>query len=58
MTKERIVMKKEIRAHELQFEYEISEKDKSIKELKKQLDEIKTEHEKSLSALKGELRMS
>lgn len=35
MTKERIVMKKEIRAHELQFEYEISEKDKSIKELKK-----------------------
>ena len=35
MTKERIVMKKEIRAHELQFEYEIGEKDKNINELKK-----------------------
>ena len=30
MSKERILMKKEIRAHELQFEYEIGEKDKSI----------------------------
>ena len=35
MAKERILMKKEIQAHEMQFEYEISEKDKSIKELKK-----------------------
>ena len=58
MAKERILMKKEIQAHQMQFDYEINEKDKSIKELKKQLDEIKTENEKSLSSLQGELRMS
>ena len=58
MAKERILMKKEIQAHQMQFDYEINEKDKSIKELKKQLDEIKTENEKSLSALQSELRVS
>ena len=35
MAKERVLMKKEIRAHEMQFEYELSEKDKTIKEQKK-----------------------
>ena len=33
MTKERQLMQKEIKAHKMQFEYELGEKDKRVKEL-------------------------
>ena len=34
MDKERLLMNKEINAHKMQFEYELGEKDKRIKEIK------------------------
>ena len=44
-------MNGEIKAHKMQFEYELGEKDKRLKELQAQLQNINLEHEKSLERL-------
>ena len=51
-------MNGEIKAHKMQFEYELGEKDKRLKELQAQLQNINLEHDKSLERLQDELQES
>ena len=58
MAKERQLMNGEIKAHKMQFDYELGEKDKRVKELQAQLQNINLEHEQSLERLREELQES
>ena len=58
MAKERQLMNGEIKAHKMQFDYELGEKDKRVKELQAQLQNINLEHEQSLERLQEELQES
>ena len=58
MAKERQLMNGEIKAHKMQFDYELGEKDKRIKELQAQLQNINLEHDKGLERLQDELQES